>query len=246
MIFCAVDTETTGLNPQKDRVTELGAVFFNTEDWSRIGVYQSLVWEDSYPEITPEITKITGITLDLLKSKAQKPETVWNNFKNMTLSHGVDAFIAHNATFDRAFVEEELTRNEIELFKKPWVCSIKDIKHTVGQCRKLSHLALDYGVAVDPSTLHRASDDVELMIKMLKQSGCNFEQLVRRSQLKDVVIRAIVPAPFGMHSDGGIGKDKAKACGFNWDAARKIWTKTIKEDELEQEEKELGYKVAIV
>ncbi len=246
MIICALDCETTGLDKTKDRVTELGAVFFNSEDWTTISVFQSLVWDESYPPQTAEIVKITGITQDMLNKGGKTPESVWGLFKNIFSVHKVDAIIAHNAPFDKGFIEEELKRQELAPLTAPWVCSIKDIKHTVGQCRKLSHLALDYGIPVDPRILHRASDDVDLLIKMLKEAVQDFPTLIKRAGLKDVTIRALVPSPFGMGSDGGIGKDKAKACGFNWDGARKFWVKTVKEDELEQEERELGYKVAII
>lgn len=246
MTICALDVETTGLDSKKDRVTELGVVFFNTEDWASVNTYQSLLWDKSYPPLTAEITKITGITQDMLTSEGRSPESVWSIFKDMFSTYKVDAVVAHNADFDKSFVAEELKRHELAPIAVPWVCSMKDIKHTVGTCRKLSHLALDYGLAVDPKVLHRAKDDVELMIRMLKEAVSDFPTLLKRSLLKNLVVRAVVPSPFGAGSDGGVGKDKAKACGFSWDGARKIWVKTIKEDELEQTERELGYKLTVI
>lgn len=58
--FVVVDTETTGLSPAEDRIIEVAAIRF--EDFIPVEAFTTLV--KTKKEITPLITKITGLTAD--------------------------------------------------------------------------------------------------------------------------------------------------------------------------------------
>lgn len=246
MIVCAFDLETTGLDSKKDRIIELGAVFFDTASFKIIDEFSTFIWDSTYPKITEEITDITGITLEQVMKQHLLPEGALRTLLLRIENIKPAAFIAHNAQFDKGFLLAEAERCKIEI-KLPFVCSMRDFIHPEKfKCKKLSHLALDYGVPINPEDLHRAVGDIHVMIKMLEKMEANFEDVLSRAHLKDIVIRAVVPPPFGPKSDGGVGKDKAKSLGYNWNNDTKIWTKTVKEDQVEKEQNELGYRVIIV
>ena len=58
-IVCGVDLETTGLDPQKDQVTEVGAVLWDTELNAPIKFFNKLLRING--SVPAEIVKLTGI-----------------------------------------------------------------------------------------------------------------------------------------------------------------------------------------
>ncbi len=253
MKIVAIDFESTGLDVTKDRIIEVGAVscIFDTE--LRIeAAYSTFVYEPDYPELPPEVVEVTGITPEKLKSEGGPFLGMWEFLEKF--SHGADYFLAHNKNFDQGLLFAELNRRSLALPKVPWLCTIEDVEHPEKfRCRKLSHLALDYGAAVNPRLLHRALDDVKLMIEMCQVAQFDFNKIGERAKIPWVIVRAKVPSPFGAKNDGGVGKDKAKACGYSWEKVYgmtqvfdKSWVKRIKEADIAKEQERLGYAIAVV
>lgn len=249
MLIGGIDFECTGLSPIMDRVIEAALVIYDTEDGFLFPkqTVASLVYQEGYPPITAEIEDLTGITQAMLDSKFSKePYLVFGEIVSALAEHKVDVLMAHNAAFDKSFLDAELARLQVGV-NLPWICTMNDIAHPKRwKCRKLSHLAFEYGVEFDNKSLHRADADVKLMFDMVLASGTDFDYLYRRALIPNVTVRALIPSPFGANGDGGVGKDAAAKCGFRWQADQKIWTKTIKEDEIEKTKQELRYNVAII
>lgn len=249
MRIAAIDFETQGVDPKLDRPTEVAVCVFNTEDPVYAEDYSFLIWDKMYPPQSPEIVEITKITDEMLQTYGISPEEVVADLFALVAGENIDAFVAHNAEFDRAVFNHLLVTTQADsqtvalLHSVPWICTWKDVEHPARQkCFKLSHLALDYGVAVDPSKLHRALDDVKLMVEMLGVIKPDWTKLLARSQEPAITVRALVPKPFGPQGDGGKGKDAARAAGFQWSG--NMWTKTIKESERGKTEEKLGYKIS--
>ncbi len=67
MKLLGIDVETTGLDTNNDRITEVGLVVWCTEKHAPLYLYNvNLLWPDM-PELTPEITALTGIDLEHLQ-----------------------------------------------------------------------------------------------------------------------------------------------------------------------------------
>lgn len=268
-----IDFETTGFDKNSDRVTEAAARGIRFISPGEIlvdnGYASQLCWEEDYPLIPEKVQQITGITNEKLESEG----AYFGDFIGaMYHANGgwPDYFIAHNAPFDKGFFEQEVKRvrdtmehlkdmDKVEICNKaldiPWLCSLRDIRHPVEfKSKKLAHLALDYGCAVDPKELHRALADVDLLIYMLREGKIDLAEVAGLSKIPDVIIRAIVPKPFGVNGDNGVGKDKAKACGFGYGCApgtdgprvEQAWLKKVKETDVEKEKEALGYEVKII
>jgi DNA polymerase III epsilon subunit-like protein len=260
MRVLAFDCETQGFDFSKHRITEVGAIIFDSTTLKELGRFNTLVWDESYAPQSEEIVQITGITDAMLKADGLPFSSALRVIDTLIGEHGgVDYFMAHNAPFDkRAFLSELNRLDELpeavstKYAGLPWICTLNDIEHpSKFKSKKLAHLALDYGVTVNPKLLHRADADCELMIEMLREGKIDLENVIARSKLADVVIRALVPSPFGAKGDGGTGKDKAKACGFSYGKAGDVtvaqaWLKKVKENEIEKEQEALGYKVTII
>jgi DNA polymerase III subunit alpha, Gram-positive type len=99
-VFVVFDLETTGLNPWKEDLLEIGAV--KIENGQIIEQFQSLIRPDR--EISSEIEKLTGINFDLVKD-APGPEQVIKAF--LEFASGA-VLVAHNAEFDVGFMKAKL------------------------------------------------------------------------------------------------------------------------------------------
>ena len=96
-----LDFETTGLSPANgDRAIEIGAVLLR--DQAIVDRFQSLVNPGFF--VNREIETITGITNAML-GEAPPASEVMEKFVKFIDTHPL---VAHNASFDRSFLESEL------------------------------------------------------------------------------------------------------------------------------------------
>lgn len=216
MNILALDFETTGLDVENDRVTEIGAVIYDTERNKPIRVFNELVWSDSYPQLTDEVIQINGITMQDLKRFAKKPEEVWPKLHAAIKQFPI--VMAHNGFgFDFPILKAELTRVALDFPKFQAIDSGLDIpfpSHIF--TRKLAHLAAEHGFA-NPFS-HRAVFDVCTMLKIA--SGYEWGLLLERS--KYPVVKVIARVSFQE-------KDRPKSQGFYWNRDKKEWVRYVRE-----------------
>lgn len=120
-----LDTETTGLDHATHEVVELGMLAFTYDDVGVrdvVGVFSGLR-EPSQP-ITAEITRITGITDDLVLGQSIDLDAVER------FVEPADLVIAHNARFDRPFCEKLARGFDV----KRWACSVSEVDWTSLGC----------------------------------------------------------------------------------------------------------------
>lgn len=235
-----LDCETTGLNPAVDRITELGIKITSMDFKTVYAEYNKLIWDDTYPEITPEIEEITGIDQQLLLGQGIRPWLAMQDFNEFIHNHQPKYIIAYNAGFDRQFIDAELQRQGHGVMAG-WICAMVDVKANYKfKSWKLMHLALDYGIAVDPSELHRAINDVELMRKVLVASGTTPDDMWQYKQSPSIYLAATTRPPW---EDGGDSTTRAKQHGFAWEKSKgddrmfpKRWVKKVKQMDYKPEE----------
>lgn len=253
MNICGIDFETTGLDPKKDRITEIGAIVWN-ENYDVLAEFQTMVYERDYPKQTDIVIKLTGITDEMLTSQgAIPPRLALTQLNDMMMPHDIKFMVAHNAPFDRAFLKADVKRQfgEGEPWKTSWLDTMRDIEYPVNvKCRKLSHVALDLGIMVDPKTLHRSLGDVRVMGKVLKEF--DIKDIIDFSRQDWIYLQAQIPPPWiGRGGDGGVGKAAASKVGFSWEKARategptfpKKWVIRVKESKVDEITEALNYPV---
>ena len=227
-----LDTETTGLNHAVDRIIELGIVAFEydpvTAKILRITERYN-GFEDPGCPLPKEITEITGITDEMLVGQAFDEERI------ESLAGLADLVIAHNAAFDRKFVEGRFPA----FTKLPWACSVSQIdwsRQRLGS-RTLEYLLFKCGGYSIKA--HRALDDAEGVLGLLLGEFPNtgepiFQELLGRSFEITSKICA-VGAPFAK-------KDILKERGYRWndgaDNASKGWWVNVAQH---QEQDEMSY-----
>lgn len=239
-----LDFETQGSDAATTNVTEVGAVLVESSGQDApLQIFNQLVWEPGYPAQTQEIIELTGITDEQLQMRG-KPlrETLLSLFG---LIEQADYVLAHNVGFDREVLRASAARVGLTPPERPWVCTWQDVPYPAKyKCKKLSHLALDHGIQMDGRDLHRATEDVKLMLELVL-TRYDFAEILRYKAIPDIIVRAVVPHP---RQDNGAGKDLARASGFRWQEVdgkkfELCWVKKIKVDQLDALRKDFPYPV---
>ncbi|MFH2116259.1 MAG: 3'-5' exonuclease [Spirochaetota bacterium] len=165
-IFVALDFETTGLSPDRDRVVEIGAVKFRmvegADGWSisTEGEYETLIHPGR--SIPPEVSAIHGIS-DLDVSQAPYFKAAADNF--LSFLEGT-VVVAHNAPFDIGFLLAEARRAGLPEPLNP-AYDTKNLAKTAVPglpSYSLRNLALSFGI--HQKDAHRGADDARVCMEL--------------------------------------------------------------------------------
>ncbi|EJL23526.1 3'-5' exonuclease [Novosphingobium sp. AP12] len=218
----ALDVETTGLDRDNDRIIELAVQRFRFDELGRIvQIGTPRVWrEDPQQPLDPRITQLTGLTDDDLAGQAI------DEIAAVEILASADLIVAHNAAFDRPFVDRRLPA----VAGRPWACSMAELDWLeLGfDGKALGYLVAQCGWFFEG---HRAENDILALIYLLGHTAPDGETILAKllacSERPSYRVNAVA-APFE-------GKDALKARGYRWDAAMRFWGKTIPEAEMESE-----------
>lgn len=215
-IGVAIDVETTGLDRETDRIIELAIQRFRFDERGRIiQVGMPRVWrEDPGMPIDPKITSLTGLT------DADVVEQQIDELAAVNILSSADVIVAHNAAFDRPFVDRRLPA----IASKPWACSMAELDWLgLGfEGRALAHLVSQCGWFYEG---HRAENDILALLYLLSHGLPDGEtmlaKLIACSEQQTYRVNAI-DAPFD-------AKDRLKSRGYRWDATMRFWWRSIAE-----------------
>lgn len=207
-----VDTETTGTDHAVDKVIELAVVVFEycaaTGAVGRVlGVYDGL--EDPGMPIPASSTAIHGITDAMVAGQRIDDGSV------ASLLDGVGLVIAHNAGFDRKFLEPRLP----VFASLPWACSWAEVPWSEAglESSKLEYLAYRYGFFFEG---HRAEIDCRALLAVLRrpfgESGASALKVLLESARAPSFRLWAMNSPFE-------SKDVLRKRGYWWEAAKRCW-----------------------
>ena len=220
-----VDTETTGTYASVDKVIELAVVVFEyCRDAGTVGrvleTYDAL--EDPGMPIPASSTAIHGITDDMVAGQRIDDGAV------ARLLEGVGLVIAHNAGFDRRFLEPRLP-----IFASlPWGCSWQEVpwRDAGIESSKLEYLAYRYGFFYDG---HRAEMDCLALLEVLRRPLGTFTT----PALKTLLDSARAPSyRLWANNSPFETKDTLKKRGYGWDAAKRCWSCELRSRDAIQSE----------
>ncbi len=157
-----VDTETTGLT-DRDEIVEFGATLITYDpDSARLGRelnYYNGLREPSCP-ISPGAFRIHGLDLKQLRGKRLNNELV------AILVRRADFLVAHNAAFDRRFVNHQFPFCR----SCEWLCSCRNIAWTERGFTNAKLHDLLAAHSIRPNRAHRALDDARALAELLRHS----------------------------------------------------------------------------
>lgn len=211
-----LDTETTGLSHQTDRIIELAMLLVQVDastglPFGPVELFEG--FEDPGMPIPAVAREVTGISDDMVQGQRLDDAQV------QALVARADVVVAHNAGFDRPFVEARFPG----FADKAWACSFADIdwKAAGAGSSKLSALAQDQGWFYDA---HRAQVDCHALLQVLsrpvpKSASTGLAQLIAAAAKPSFKLRA-TGSPFE-------SKDLLKGRGYRWDSDAKVWFCTL-------------------
>jgi len=147
------DFETTGLSAKNDLIIEVAAVKYVPGAKSHPHMQQLILIDRP---LSPFISRLTGITNDMLQREGRKMEVVLDEFIEFISDHDVVSF---NINFDTGFLNSALTRHGRRPLENIGHCALARAREAWPDLpnHKLVHLA-DY-LGLENGVAHRALND---------------------------------------------------------------------------------------
>ena len=149
--FVVCDVETTGLSPERSRLTEIALM--RVVDGNIVDTFESLINPRQF--ISREITALTGITNQMVMN-APDAEEVLPQVKRFI---GEGVFVAHNARFDRSFVDATLHRIGAEPLAVPNLCTARLARRLLPNLARKSLGSIAAHLGIRNPRKHRAAGD---------------------------------------------------------------------------------------
>ena len=171
-----LDTETTGLNPQKNGLIQIsGAVEIEGKEKEKFNFFVKPFPED---EIDPKALSVSGTTTEKLETYPAAAE-IYGEFKEL-LKRYVNPFdkqdkfffVAYNARFDWDFLEKFFSKNQDNYFRSFFFFPPIDVMYLAAEFLKekrylmenfkLASVASMMGIELKEENLHDAEYDIYL------------------------------------------------------------------------------------
>lgn len=190
-----LDFETTGLSPgQGDRAIEIGAVL--VEDGEVTARFQELM--NPGQRISGFIESYTGITNGMLED-ARPCGEVMGDFAEFIGGYNL---VAHNASFDKRFLDAELERISMD-YSGQFSCSMLAARRIFQEAsnHQLGTLVNYMNIPVD-GTFHRALYDSEMTAKLWLAMLDNIRQQYPLSLIEFRLMQKLAKTP--KHAVGSV------------------------------------------
>ncbi len=164
-----IDTETTGLEPGKDKILEVGAVLYREKEVLRV---ESWLVNPETP-IPPEASEVHGITDEDVKGK-HPFLYIAPQFLSLVLE--AEVLVGYNWPFDAGFFEAELGEDWLKAIEGKTIIDPLVVvrfdnigKYWKGSGRhQLERVADRFGIKAE-GDVHRASTDCILTLRVLEK-----------------------------------------------------------------------------
>lgn len=157
--LCVFDFETSGLDPTKERVVEMAAI--RVIKGIQVSEFRTFVKYDG--KLAPKITELTGITDEHLINGMEEKQA----FLNLRRVMGPKTLlVAHNATFDLAFLHYTMFRIQEITFANPFIDTLTIARDRTKFPHTLTDMCGKYNIPLNGA--HRALEDVEGTLALLQ------------------------------------------------------------------------------
>lgn len=163
-----VDTETTGLDAQKERVIELA--WIHIAPGQPVEARSTIICPDPKIELPQVITDITGITTEMVRAGSPSREEFGELAALIVQRRPI--IVGHNVAFDLGFLESEIARSgnlgmlrSLMAWPVDFVCTraLSTFVFPDERGHKLSDVAKRLGITLEGA--HRAMNDLTATVK---------------------------------------------------------------------------------
>ncbi|MBS6397931.1 MAG: 3'-5' exonuclease [Clostridiales bacterium] len=164
--YVTLDVETTGLNPARDKVLEIGAA--KVQGGKVAETYGTLI--DTGVPIPWRIQELTGITDEMQKTGKKGEDAI----RELVEFCGELPILGHNVQFDYGFLKQAAV-NQGLAFEKEALDTLKIARRVLPDIPSRTLTAMCAHYQVDPGSSHRALDDAlsahEILWKLWEEFG---------------------------------------------------------------------------
>jgi len=188
MLITGVDFETTGNDPEKSYITEVGIATWDTELHQPIRLtgypvnpgVENLEWDPEVLEKFPDAPA-------LLKYGIPDDKAARQFFIHL---QAAEMLCAHNGNkFDKKFAKKWADRHNFEFPETLWIDTFTDLPLPRGYSRKLPYMPIDHRLYPNPFP-HRAVFDVVSMFTVLDQYP--LEKVLELARSPVMIVKALV------------------------------------------------------
>lgn len=190
MSIIVLDTETTGLDPEEDQLVELAALEIGQPNY-----FSKLC--NPGRSIGVEAMATHHITEEMIAFASSPEQVVIEMLQQLDTKQHI--FVAHNAKFDRAFIEPLLPS-----FVRPtWICTYRCALKAFPDAPRHTNQVLRYWLGLNPPVPeglapHRALYDIIVTAEIFKvlQTRLSIDQMIEITN-KPILLPRV---PFGKHA----------------------------------------------
>ena len=161
--FCVIDIETTGFSPERDSIIEVAVIRSDTQN----GLTRERVLSEPVRppgNIPKRIRELTGITNEMVA----EADTIDRVLPRVFALVGDAPIVAHNAHFDRRFLEHKARLMGMTFAGNEWLCTMRMAQRVpLGAPYRLGAVAEKLNVPVKGS--HRALNDCQATIRVFRE-----------------------------------------------------------------------------
>lgn len=152
--YVVADIETTGLDPERDSIIEIGAIKY--EKGEEVGAYSTLIYTEA--PIPQPVSTLTGITIEDIA-------------EGVSLEDAIDSFVAfvgsyplvmHNASFDMDFIDEALYELDMDELSNQLIDTLALSRRVLPKMTRHRLMDLCSFYDIDASGAHRALADCRM------------------------------------------------------------------------------------
>ena len=157
--FICIDLETTGLNPKRDRIIEIGAV--KVRNGQIAETFQQLI--DPKQQLEERVEILTGISFKELEGQP----TIQEILPSLKEFLGEDVLLGHRVLFDYSFLKRAFINEKIS-FERNGIDTLKLARQfmTEPESKKLESLCKYYGIT---HQAHRALGDALATVELYQK-----------------------------------------------------------------------------
>lgn len=192
--FVVTDVETTGLSPEKHRITEVACLCVIGGEV--VDEKRTLVNPEQH--IPAQIQRMTGIT-NAMAFQADTGATLFPTIRHWLADAAV--LVGHNAQFDHSFLQASFKRYSIAPLDVPLLCTARLARRLLPQQKgwRLADVASYLGIRF--RSRHRALGDAratahvlaELIDRAVEDSGCETVEDLIALQTRSIARRRLQP-----------------------------------------------------
>jgi DNA polymerase III subunit epsilon len=182
--YVVVDLETTGIDPTRDRITEVAVIW--VENGQETQRWQTLV--NPGVSIPAEIQALTGISNGMVRS-APRFEAIASELLGKINGR---LFVAHNARFDYGFLKHAFARSQLA-FSADVLCTVRLSRRLEPEHAKHNLDCLVERHGLTTQFRHRAMGDAELLVQLIDRLTQSHGQELMQAAVKRLLKTPSLP-----------------------------------------------------